>query len=1307
MKPHKSILTGPRLAGAALLAATLASYAATDYPTTVLSQGPVGYWRLNETTPVVPVFDLATNRGSLGPAEDGYYGGDLSNRGVPGAVAGNTAASFDGATEYVDVPYDSALNPTAFTAEGWFAPATLSPPGGLTTALACGDFGSPRAGWLVYQSTNGWNFRMYNQRGLATSLSITAVTNMTVGTFYHLVATFDGTTANVYVNGVLLASGSPSGSPAYVPGTAGDFTIAIRSDGGILWAGKADEVAFYNSVLSANTIAAHYAAASTNAAGYATQVLADHPLVYYRLDEPALPANANLGSLGSAATGVMDYPAVSGQPGPASPAFPGFTSGNVGVSFSGGPSSTNSGGEITIPALNLNTNTVTITCWVKPNGSQAGGAGLVVHRANLAAPNTGTTAGLVFDASGGLNLAYNWDGDNATYNWFSGVSLNDAAWNFVSLIIKPDSGTLFVPGGPSPDPSVLNHTHGALGFEGTTYIGTDPAQSGFNGTMDEVAIFNRALSLGEVYTQYGAALGNVAPRVFADPQAPTATLYAGDSLTLTVDAGGTPSNLSFRWRKNSLPITGATTSTFTIAPLIAGGPDTYDVVVTNDFGAQTSAGASITVAAQAKPIITADLPTPSRTLYPGGVLQLAVTAAGGGLTYQWTKNSSPILDATNAALTISPLVATNAGSYAVTVNNSAGSTPSATAAITIAAPAAGSYEAQITADGPLSWWRLDDAPGSGLMLDAMGRADGYWSNLVTLGASGALTNDANTAATFDANNQGWGEIPLLPTQGAQGDFTFECWVRPTDALTTETCPMSAFRPKYGFWFQKDSDGTWRGRDGYGDLDGNNSREALIGDVTPGQWTYLVAEFSSTDGHRVFINGRWDGNAYVDFCRDLNVPMRIGSLDPLNASGLTRWFTGDIDEVAVYGTALTPDQVLAHYLAGKYSSISKPVFAQQPQSLTVPLGSAATFAPIIEGSPVIGQQWYTNGVAVPNATSMSLTINAAGYADAIGMSYTCVATNSVGSTTSLVATLTVLPQPTYVVATNNLVLHLKFDGDYLDASGRGHDATAVGSPTISVGVVGKGALHYSTDTTNAIYNYLTLGPASATTPDFQFSTNVSFSVAYWVKLAPGELSGDLPFLCSAIGSFSNFGLDFAPSYDLGGWSWSLGDGTTFAGPYGPDNSINDGQWHHLAHTFDRANGQGITYLDGMQVDQTGFSILASIDSGNVFNIGQDPTGSYPESGSADLDDLSIWRRLLSPIEAYSMYYVGKNYGRSYDATAPIAITLTKIGSDNWIVWQGGTLWQADSVNGPWTTVPSASAPYYKITLGATNTFFRVK
>ena len=65
MKPHPYNLNRLGLPAAALLAAITQIAAAADFPTTVLSYNPVGYYRLSETA-VVPAANTVANSGSTG-----------------------------------------------------------------------------------------------------------------------------------------------------------------------------------------------------------------------------------------------------------------------------------------------------------------------------------------------------------------------------------------------------------------------------------------------------------------------------------------------------------------------------------------------------------------------------------------------------------------------------------------------------------------------------------------------------------------------------------------------------------------------------------------------------------------------------------------------------------------------------------------------------------------------------------------------------------------------------------------------------------------------------------------------------------------------------------------------------------------------------------------------------------------------------------------------------------------------------------------------------------------------------------------
>jgi hypothetical protein len=82
----------------------------------------------------------------------------------------------------------------------------------------------------------------------------------------------------------------------------------------------------------------------------------------------------------------------------------------------------------------------------------------------------------------------------------------------------------------------------------------------------------------------------------------------------------------------------------------------------------------------------------------------------------------------------------------------------------------------------------------------------------------------------------------------------------------------------------------------------------------------------------------------------------------------------------------------------------PQITTQPTSVTAPVGGSATFTVAANGYPVPTFQWYKTGVAIPGATSASLTLSNLAPSDSTY--YYAVASNSAGSTSSINATLTV-------------------------------------------------------------------------------------------------------------------------------------------------------------------------------------------------------------------------------------------------------------------------------------------------------------
>ncbi|HWI56454.1 MAG TPA: LamG-like jellyroll fold domain-containing protein, partial [Bacillota bacterium] len=365
-------------------------------------------------------------------------------------------------------------------------------------------------------------------------------------------------------------------------------------------------------------------------------------------------------------------------------------------------------------------------------------------------------------------------------------------------------------------------------------------------------------------------------------------------------------------------------------------------------------------------------------------------------------------------------------------------------------------------------------------------------------------------------------------------------------------------------------------------------------------------------------------------------------------------------------------------------------------VTVSVGRSATLSAAAGGSPLLRYQWYKDGAAMSGATGAGLGFASTDYSDS--GTYMVVVTNSLGLTNSLGAKLAVTPAPLFANVTNGLVLHLKLDNDAQDTSGRGNHGLASGNPTFVPGRLGQ-ALHYRTDTASSVYAYVTLN----TPTDLWFSSNVNFSVAYWVRLT--GTPSRLPFLSSASGAYGGNGVTFAPATGTGGWAYSLVGSGGIVNTGTGMKAINDGQWHHLVHCFDRA-GQGITYLDGARVDARAVSGAGDVDFGNAFCIGQDPSGYFDQNGEADIDDIGIWRRALTEYEALSIYGAAQN-GQSFDAYGPVKLLMRSSSTGLELIWQAGTLMEADNVSGPYTPVSGATAPYQKVTPGANQKFYRVQ
>jgi len=134
----------------------------------------------------------------------------------------------------------------------------------------------------------------------------------------------------------------------------------------------------------------------------------------------------------------------------------------------------------------------------------------------------------------------------------------------------------------------------------------------------------------------------------------------------------------YQWRKDGVPITGATAATLRLTNLATSDIGSYDVVATGPQSAQTSLPAVL-----ASPIAIRTQPQAQFAVRRGAVVFRVETSTEGPVTYQWLLDDLPIRGATAPEFAIDSAEMLDAGRYNVLVTNPRGSVLSDTARLTV------------------------------------------------------------------------------------------------------------------------------------------------------------------------------------------------------------------------------------------------------------------------------------------------------------------------------------------------------------------------------------------------------------------------------------------------------------------------------------------------------------------------------------------------------------------------------------------------------------------------------------------------
>jgi hypothetical protein len=244
---------------------------------------------------------------------------------------------------------------------------------------------------------------------------------------------------------------------------------------------------------------------SETGAGLANDVLADAPLGYWRLGETSGNWVTNIGSLAPVGNRQLSGGVTLAVAGPRPPGFLGFESNNVAAHFDG--VSGHIDADYT-PDLNPS-GPFTVECWVRPAWTSSAASPLSSQDYSGSG-----RAGYIFYQNG-QSGADQWEfrlGDGSGYVAIAaGGAVQTDVWQHLAGVYSGTNAVLYVNGVPTASAALSRAfaPNRAQKFRlGANGDGIGQYFYLLNGDVDEVAVFNRALTAAEVSQRYQVAVSN-------------------------------------------------------------------------------------------------------------------------------------------------------------------------------------------------------------------------------------------------------------------------------------------------------------------------------------------------------------------------------------------------------------------------------------------------------------------------------------------------------------------------------------------------------------------------------------------------------------------------------------------------------------------------------------------------------------------------------------------------------------------------------------------------------------------------------
>jgi photosystem II stability/assembly factor-like uncharacterized protein len=626
---------------------------------------------------------------------------------------------------------------------------------------------------------------------------------------------------------------------------------------------------------------------------YYSQAVGAGPVAYWHLNETVgTTAYDSLCGYNGTNNGNL----VLGVGGPAPPQFPGFESSNTAYQFDGANTS------VGLPALNLNTNTVTITAWVNLNGTQAHSPGIFSWL------GTGNASGQFLFGDNDNTLVANWNG-----NLFAStllVPINE--WTFVALVVSPTNTAIYMATNSTLGSWTSSGANAAAAFDSASYIGASPSGN-FRGDIDEVTIYKQALTPTQIANQL-AASQTLLPAVALTVPANGSSFVAFSNILVTASVttnGHSIGKVQFYNGSTLLGESATPPYELTLSGATAGAVSLLAQAIYDGTRVVSSLPVTITV--------TNLPPTPANDI-TNTVQDTAVTIAvlandtdpyNLPLSIQSVTHpgrGTAAIDGTNVVYTPHDYWF-GVDTFNYTVSDGFGANVFASVTVTTPFPNfTSTYSNAVLNLEPVGYWRLNETSGT-IASDLSGGHDGTNNGSLVLGTTGPSTpkfpgfESTNTAYQFNGADT---SIAFPALNLLSSNITITAWLKSSGSQGTNA-GIVAWGSTDNFWF------------GFGSytIGNNNNKLTYVRNafsytstlvVPSNQWTFVALVLGPTNGVFYLATNATPSTFPITLFSFSSTVATLFTNTGFLGNNNGRYFNGAMDEVAIFNKSLTPHQI---------------------------------------------------------------------------------------------------------------------------------------------------------------------------------------------------------------------------------------------------------------------------------------------------------------------------------------------------------------------------------------------------------------